>query len=136
MTLPPLCPPKGYTMHFPRQIPPLALALMLASCAHAADPGTAALATACPERLTENGKFKVLQGMKLLDGPGNSATEALPAAEGKSSSWDIAAMRAAGADPQIVCAFRHTGKTLARPVPKEAGQCTFTGGYPAQSSCR
>ena len=97
--------------------------------------GGAQAATLCPEHLTENGKFHMLQDMKIYDGPEASESEILPELSGKTASWNIATVRAAGADPQVKCSFKHTSQTQLIAVPPEAKPCRFVATYPSTSIC-
>lgn len=90
----------------------------------------------CPEHLVEGGKFHMLEAMQMFDGPPAPESEALAKISGKTSSWDIAAMRGAGAEPQAQCSFRHTTQTLQVKVPATAAQCSFTASFPAKSDCQ
>ena len=92
-------------------------------------------ATLCPEHLTENGKFHMLQDMKIYDGPEAAESEILPELSGKTASWNIATVRAAGADPQVKCSFKHTSQTQLIAVPPEAKTCRFVATYPSTSIC-
>ena len=100
----------------------------------AADP--AAALAACPAHLTEGGKFHMLLAMTLLDGPAKDNSEVIPTQTGRTMTWDVAAIRAAGAVPTLACTFKHTGKIVTLAVPNEAGSCSFVAGYPARSSCQ
>ena len=90
----------------------------------------------CPPHLTEAGKFHMLQDMKIYDGPPESGAEILPRVTGKVSSWNIAASRAAGAEPNVVCTYKHTDQTAAPALPANAAECSFNAIYPAQTTCR
>ena len=100
----------------------------------AADPGPAP--AGCPDHLTENGKFHMLLGMKVFDGPPGRGPEVMPEVAGRTSTWDIANVRAAGTAPGVLCSYKHTGKTLTYTVPGDVKACVFTSGYPAQTACR
>ena len=109
---------------------PLALVLLMLCPLHMAQ-----AAEVCPAHLSEGGKFHMLDGMRLTDGPGYGATDVVPETTGKSATWDIAAMRAAGAEPQVVCAFKHTARTQRAPVPDGASRCSVDRHYPVQALC-
>lgn len=97
--------------------------------------GGAQAATLCPEHLTENGKFHMLQDMKIYDGAEAAESEIVAEASGKTSNWNITTLRAAGADPQAKCSFKHTDQTQLIAVPPDAKTCRFVSTYPATSIC-
>ncbi len=105
------------------------------AAAFAGSPTASRASEACPEHLTENGKFHMLQDMKIYDGAEAAESEIVPALSGKTASWDISAVRAAGADPQLRCSFKHTGKTQSSAVPEDAKKCNFVATYPAKATC-
>ena len=102
----------------------------------AADPSASPATAVCPAHLAEGGKFHMLQGMKLFDGPEPGHSEVIPRTSGRTSTWDIANVRATGSEPSIVCSFKHTEKTVTLAVPGGAKACLFTSLYPAQSECQ
>ena len=102
----------------------------------AADPSVAPAPAGCPAHLTEGGKFHMLGGMKVFDGPESGHSEVIPQTSGRTSTWDIANVRATGSEPNMVCSFKHTEKTVTLAVPDAVKTCAFTSLYPAQSSCQ
>ena len=105
-----------------------------AMAALAADPGPAP--AGCPAHLTEGGKFHMLQGMRVFDGPEPGHSEVIAKTAGRTSTWDIANVRATGSEPSMLCSFKHTAKTVTLAVPGGAQACVFASVYPAESSCQ
>ncbi len=102
----------------------------------AADPSANPAPTGCPAHLAEGGKFHMLQGMRVFDGPEPGHSEVIARTAGRTSTWDIANVRATGSEPSMVCSFKHTAKTVKLAVPGSAQACVFASVYPAQSSCQ